>query len=347
MNPRDILQNAWKKRGVPACLMLPLAGVFLLLTSLRHLAYRRGWLHSERLPVPVVVVGNIIVGGSGKTPLVLWLAQRLQQSGRRPGIVSRGYGARDDAGTVREVSADSAAQSVGDEPVLLKRRSGLPLFVGSDRVAAARALLLAHPECDLIICDDGLQHYRLMRDVEIVVLDERGLLNGWPLPAGPLRELPARLVSVDAVVLNGEIDTTSANRPAFRMKLTGATFYRLDNPQQTCEVASLSSLRLAAIAGIGAPERFFRHLESIGLKFSRHAFPDHHRYVAADIAGIDADALLMTEKDAVKCAGFDPRPVWVLPVTAQIESRDGGVSLADLVACRIEEKEKALGSTTA
>lgn len=340
MKPRDILQNSWKKRGVLACLMLLPAGVFFLLAALRRIAYRRGWLRSEKLAVPVVVIGNITVGGSGKTPLTLWLAQRLQQSGRHPGIVSRGYGGCNDAGTItiREVTAESLAQEVGDEPVLLKRRSGLPLFVGSNRVAAARALLAAYPECDLLICDDGLQHYRLARDVEIAVLDERGLLNGWPLPAGPLREPAARLGGVDALVLNGDAATALGGKPAFRMQLVGSTFYRLDDPQQACDAAALTPLRLAAIAGIGVPERFFEHLEKLGLKFSRHIFPDHHHYLPDDFLAIHADALLMTEKDAVKCAGFGKQTIWVLPVSAQVAPSSSGVDLAAHVEHCIEEK---------
>ncbi len=339
------LLNSWQRRGPLALLLLPLAMLFALLVAVRRTLYRRGWLPSERLPVPVVVIGNITAGGSGKTPLTLWLAQQLQQAGRRPGIVSRGYAAQGagGGGTVREVRDDSAALEVGDEPLLLKRRSGLPLFVGHDRVAAARALLAAHPECDLILSDDGLQHYRLARDVEIAVLDGRGLMNGWPLPAGPLREPASRLGSVDALVLNGSA-TPSAEylrgKPLFGMHLGGATFYRLDEPAQTCTAAALGGLRLAAIAGIAVPQRFFNHLEALGLKFTAHAFPDHHRFTAGDLSAIGADALLMTEKDAVKCAGFSKRPVWVLPVTAQVAPLSSGVAagLAAHVQHCIEEK---------
>jgi len=338
MKPSDILQDSWKKRGLPACLLLPLGGIFHFLVAVRRMAYRCGWWRSERLAVPVVVIGNITVGGSGKTPLTLWLAQRLQQSGRRPGIVSRGYGGRDSGATIREVNADSAAQEVGDEPVLLKRRSGLPVFVGGDRVAAARALLAAYPECDLLLCDDGLQHYRLARDVEIAVIDDRGLLNSWPLPAGPLREPAARLGSVDALVLNGDAAVPPSRKPAFRMRLAGSTFYRLDDPRQTCEAAALAGLRLAALAGIGVPERFFEHLEKLGLKFSRHVFPDHHRFAREDLSLIDADVLLMTEKDAVKCAGFGEHVIWVLPVSAQVDPASSGVDLAAHVEHCIEEK---------
>lgn len=298
--------------------MLPLAWVFKLLAALRLALYRTGILKSERLPLPVVVVGNITVGGSGKTPLTLWLGGQLRERGFNPGVVSRGYGG---TGDVREVSIDSDAAEVGDEPLLIKRRTGLPVFVGRDRVAAARALIKAHSECDLILSDDGLQHYQLARDFEIAIQDERGLMNGWPLPAGPLREPPSRLGLVDALVINGEADVPdgSGHPPHFAMILHGDTFHALSDPQQTRAAEDLAGLRLAAIAGIGDPQRFFSHLKRLGLSFEPHPFPDHHRFTAADFSGIDADALLMTEKDAVKCTGVTDRPIWVLPVTARVE----------------------------
>ena len=330
------LQSAWQGRGMLAVLLLPLAAVFALSVALRRGLYRLGLLHRVRLPVAVVVIGNITVGGSGKTPLTLWLAQRLQQHGRCPGIISRGHGG--EPGLVREVHCDSDVLEVGDEPLLLKRRSGVPLFVGRDRVAAARALLGAHPECDLILSDDGLQHYRLARDVEIAVLDARGLMNGWPLPAGPLREPARRLRKVDAVVLNGPVNLPETAVPKFQMNLGGATFYALDCPARNCQASALADLKLAAIAGIGFPQRFFDHLVGLGLNFSAHAFPDHHRYVADDLSRIGADALLMTEKDAVKCTGLTHRPVWVLPVMAQVDPAQAGTDLATHVERCIMEK---------
>lgn len=332
-----ILQQSWRKRGLLASTLLPLAGIFWVLVALRRALYRAGWLHIERLPVPVVIIGNIIVGGSGKTPLTLWLAQQFQKQGRRPGIVSRGHGGIRASGKVQEVSADSDVLQVGDEPLLLKRRSGLPIFVGRDRVAAAHALLGAHPECDLILSDDGLQHYRLGRNVEIAVLDNRGLLNGWPLPAGPLREPLARIKRIDALVLNDAAVTPFEDVPLFRMGLVGATFYAMHDCTRICDAKALENLSLAAVAGIGAPQRFFDHLAGLGLNFSTHAFPDHHRYTAADLSAISADAFLMTEKDAVKCAGLTDRPVWVLPVTAQVEPAQSGMDLAAHVESCIME----------
>jgi len=300
-----------------ACLLLPFSLLFMVLVALRRALYRAGLLHRERLPVPVVVVGNITVGGSGKTPLVIHLAQALRALGRHPGIVSRGY--RGDATHVAEVTPGSDPGVVGDEPLLLARSSGCPVFVGRDRVAAARALLARHPQCDLILSDDGLQHYRLDRAVEIAVFDERGVMNGWCLPAGPLREPISRLSRVDAVVLNG-IGVSPAptlDRPVFTMRLLSESFYRLDDPLLTCGAVDLTDMKLHAVAGIGMPQRFFDRLGAMGLSFTGHAFVDHHHFRVVDLA-FAGDAILTTEKDAVKLARLSlSLPVWVLPVTAE------------------------------
>jgi tetraacyldisaccharide 4'-kinase len=308
--------RVWKNRGPLACLLLPLGLLFFLIVALRRLLYRFGWLAAARLPVPVVVIGNIIAGGAGKTPLTVWLAQRLVALGRKPGIVSRGYGRDGDA--VRKVGAGDTASEVGDEPLLLARRTNCPVMVGADRAAAAQALLQAHPECDLILCDDGLQHYRLHRDIEIAVIDRRGLMNGWPLPAGPLREPASRLNNVDALVLNDTEWLPVKGVPIFRMQLSGGRFYRLDNPDTTCTASDFAGRRLHAVAGIGEPQRFFDHLAALGLICDSHAFPDHHRYVGADL-DFAGDAILTTEKDALKCAGLTAMPIWVLPVDAVID----------------------------
>lgn len=309
------LTAAWRSRGLLACLLLPLGLAFAVLVTLRRRLYGLGLLPRERLPVPVVVVGNIIAGGAGKTPLTLYLAQRLRELGRHPGIVSRGYGG---AGRVSEVCVDSTPAMVGDEPLLMKRRFGGPVFVGRCRAEAARALLAAHPDCDLILCDDGLQHYALARDVEIAVLDRRGLMNGWPLPAGPLREPPARLEEVHALVTQGLETWPESNVPRFAMSLEGGRFVRLDDPALHCESSKLAGLRLHAVAGIGEPRRFFDHLEALGLSFTPHAFPDHHPYTLSDL-DFGGDGILTTEKDAVKFPASLPLPVWVLPVEARLE----------------------------
>jgi tetraacyldisaccharide 4'-kinase len=272
---------------------------------LRRALYRAGILATIRLPVPVVVVGNITAGGAGKTPLTIWLAEELRRRGRQPGVISRGYGGS--AEGVREVSQDDTPDVVGDEPLLIRRRAGCPVFVGRDRAEAGKALLATHPEVDVLLCDDGLQHYRLGRDVEIAVVDRRGLWNGWLQPAGPLREPPSRLKSVDAVVANGW-----SGLAAFQMVLVGDRFVPLTGNASLDE-----AMRLHAVAGIGEPQRFFDHLAALGLKFDAHPFPDHHAYAAADL-DFAGDAILTTEKDAVKFGALAKLPVWVLPVSATV-----------------------------
>jgi tetraacyldisaccharide 4'-kinase len=270
------------------------------------------------MPVPVVVVGNILVGGTGKTPLVIHLALDLRARGRHPGIVSRGY--RGNGAHTHEVTAASDPGVVGDEPLLLARRTECPVFVGRDRLAAARNLLATYPQCDLLIADDGLQHYRLERDVEIALVDGRGMMNGWALPAGPLREPVSRLGMVDALVLNGTAVSPAPTfaGTTFAMTLLGERFYRLDESMTSCGAADLAGKILHAVAGIGSPPRFFDQLTAMGLNFSAHPFADHHDY-CEDEMQFAGDAILTTEKDAVKLSRLRlPLPVWVLPVTAEV-----------------------------
>ncbi|WP_310491869.1 tetraacyldisaccharide 4'-kinase [Dechloromonas sp.] len=309
------LQRQWfeQRRLTPALwLLLPLSWLYSLLSALNR------WLAKPvRLPVPVIVVGNLIVGGAGKTPLTLWLAQQLKARGWQPGIISRGYG-RSGEGVV-SVGADSPPEEVGDEPLLLARRSGVPIYVGRQRAAAGAALLAAHPDVNVVLCDDGLQHYGLARDVELVVFDGRGAGNGWRLPVGPLREPLGRLATVDAIIGNNLKSRFAASAPTFDMILQPGSFYRLDDPQQTCSAESLGSRgQLHALAGIGNPGRFFQTLESLGLNCENHPFPDHQRYAATDLAFARDGILLMTEKDAVKCAGLTVGETWVLPVEAEL-----------------------------
>lgn len=327
------LQRQWfeQRRLSPALwLLAPLTGLYAAVAERRRRRAR-----PERLAVPVIVVGNITVGGAGKTPLTLWLAGQLGERGWRPGIVSRGYGSAESG--ARPVGTQSAAVDVGDEPILLARRSARPVWVGRDRVAAGRALLAAHPEVDVILCDDGLQHYRLARDVELAVFDGRGAGNGWQLPAGPLREPLGRLATVDAVVCNGAPDARlPPTPPHFAMALRAGDFYRLDDPRQRCAAADLAGRQLNALAGIGDPERFFRTLEDLGLVFSRHPFPDHHAYRAGDLAFARDGVLLMTEKDAVKCAGLAPGETWVLPVEAELSP-----ALIELIVEKLRGRQAA------
>lgn len=311
------LQHHWYRLSPLHLFLFPVSLVFRAIAGLRRFLYRSGILASVGLPVPVVVIGNISVGGTGKTPLTLWLAQQLIDNGWHPGIVSRGYtkteGSRK---TPHEVSIDDAADAVGDEPLLMAQRALCPVWIGRDRPAAALALLQAHPECDIILSDDGMQHYRMRRNAEIAVVDgARRFGNGLLLPAGPLREPVSRLKQVDAIVIN----SGKAEDNEFAMSLEGTRFHNLLNPEMIVPAGNFSGQRLHAIAGIGHPQRFFAHLKHLGLNAQHHAFPDHHRYSAGDIAFNDADAILMTEKDAVKCAAFATEKCWVLRVDAQVD----------------------------
>lgn len=340
------LARRWYQQPLACTLLplLPLAWLFRLLVGVRRGLYRRGLLRSFRLPVPVIVIGNLTVGGSGKTPLVLWLVRCLREAGWRPGIISRGY--RGAVGGELAVTVASDPAQVGDEPLLLARRSGVPVTVGSDRVRAARALLAANPECNVIVSDDGLQHYRLQRSVEIAVFDGRCAGNSQLLPAGPLREPLQRLSTVDAMVWNSAapaglaaaaaVVRVARNVPQFAMRLGGERFFALHDAQRQCGVQDLAGKRLYAIAGIGDPARFFAQLEALGLEFEAHPFPDHHRYCAADLAFADDGVLLMTEKDAVKCAALTVREAWVLPVDAQLAAAADGKSLLDSILEKLD-----------
>lgn len=293
---------------VPSALKA-LAAVYRVGVHLRRRLYLESWLPVRRLPVPVLVVGNLSVGGTGKTPLVIALADILRRAGFSPGVVSRGYGGRSHSWP-RAVTADSDPREVGDETVLIAARSGVPVMAGPDRVAAARGLL--EWGCDVIVADDGLQHYRLGRQVEIAVIDgARGLGNGWCLPAGPLREPPERLESVDLVVKNGG----EAGPGEFLMHLEGDTAVRLGDGARR-PLASFAGRKVRALAGIGNPGRFFDHLRSFGLEVAERAFPDHHVFRAEDLAWGADIPLLMTEKDAVKCRAFPGESLWAVPVRA-------------------------------
>ena len=318
------LTRAWQRRGPLACALWPLSLLFRALSGARAALYRAGLKASTRLPVPVVVVGNIFIGGTGKTPLTIWLAQVLREAGYTPGVISRGFGRS--GATPREVSATSSAQDAGDEPLLIALRTGCPVFVGRVRADAGRALLAAHPQVDILISDDGLQHYALQRDVEIVLFDSRGAGNGWLLPAGPLREPVARrrdFTIVNAAALTPALRAQVGGSPV-RMQLGGALAEPLMQPGQGVPLATLAGKRLLAAAGIGNPARFFAMLRGAGLAFAELPLPDHHDFLDQPFAHVDADIILITEKDAVKCRQIkqlrdDPR-LWVVPVTAQLDA---------------------------
>ncbi|GIX22763.1 MAG: hypothetical protein KatS3mg121_1546 [Gammaproteobacteria bacterium] len=308
-------ERLWYGAHPLAQLLAPLGSLFGLLVGLRRALYRRGWLKVERFPAPVVVVGNITVGGTGKTPLVLWLARHLARRGRRPGIVSRGYRGRAKRWPV-VVDADTPVAAVGDEARLLFERSGCPVVVGPDRAAAVRELI-ARFDCDVVLSDDGLQHYRMGRDIEIVVVDgTRGFGNGLLLPAGPMREPKVRLKSVDFIVTNG------ARLPgAWPMQVKGDRLVNLADGE-TGRIEDWRGLRVHAVAALGNPERFFDALRAAGLQPIEHRFRDHHEFTVAELTFDDPYPVITTEKDAVKLRPLldrlDGRRFWYLPVEAKL-----------------------------
>lgn len=300
--------NLWNPAGGSLILRIPLSWLFAVLIRLRRILYRKGILRSTRLGVPVIVVGNITVGGSGKTPLTIWLVERLREWGWQPGIASRGYGAAADEATRVETNGDPAA--VGDEPLLLARRTGRPVAIAKRR-AEAGALLIASG-CDIIVTDDGLQHYALARDLEIAMVDgARRFGNGRLLPAGPLREPLSRLDYVDLVVAKGR-----AQAGEFAMELTASCWRNVADPGLTRPVDYFQGKSAHAVAGIAYPPSFFELLRRLGVHVIEHPLPDHHRFSPHELSFDDSLPVLMTEKDAVKCRDFAADKAWYLEVEA-------------------------------
>jgi len=311
MSLANWLQNQWYGQRPPLGLV-PFSGLFRGVVALRRLAYRQGWKPSQHLPVPVIVVGNLTVGGTGKTPLTIWLVEFLKASGYKPGVVSRGYGGRKQAKPVA-VTADSDPAEVGDEPVLIAQRTGCPVFVFPYRAEAGR-VLLAENDCDILLADDGLQHYALARDLEIAVVDgERRFGNGLCLPAGPLREPVERLAEVDLIVCRGQ-----AREGEYPLALHCDQAVSLADPHLTKPLAEFVGQKLRAVAGIGHPQRFFADLKLAGLSVEERGFPDHHSFSADDLGPDDGTPILMTEKDAVKCRNFASERLWAVPLRAQL-----------------------------
>lgn len=308
----DRLLEAWY-RGHPALVLLrPLEALFRCVVRRRRERFLRGEGDIYRAPVPVVVVGNITVGGTGKTPLILWLIEACRRHGLRVGVVSRGYGAKPPHLPWR-VTADQSAEQAGDEPLLIVQRTGVPLAIDPDRPRAVRALLEAQP-LDLILCDDGLQHYRLARDLELVLIDAaRGLGNGRCLPAGPLREPAERLASVDALLHNGAGEDPPGG---YAFRLQPSALVHLGTGERRPLGHFLPGTAVHALAGIGNPRRFFATLEALHWRPIPHAFADHARYRAEQLRFSPALPVVMTEKDAVKCRAFAPADCWYLAVDA-------------------------------
>jgi tetraacyldisaccharide 4'-kinase len=318
---QERLTRLWYAEDAGAAPILRgLSWIYAALVRVRSAAYAAHWLSSQRVGKPVVVVGNLTVGGTGKTPLVAWLAQRLTHLGLQVGIVSRGYGRSFDEPHL--VQPDSSWREVGDEPLLLRRRTGCLTMVGRERVAAAKALV-AHG-IDVIVADDGLQHLQLARDCEIVVIDgSRGFGNGRLLPAGPLREPGSRLLRADITVVNGRAEHRSLRREGLRgttavtMEMAAGNACRVDSTAPERPLESFRGQRVHAVAGIGNPGRFFRDLRERGIDVVEHPFADHHPFAAHDLEFGDTLPVLMTEKDAVKCRDFANPRLWHVPIVAQ------------------------------
>ncbi|MCG8434082.1 MAG: tetraacyldisaccharide 4'-kinase [Gammaproteobacteria bacterium] len=318
----------WHKNGFMAVALSPLSWLFGALVKLRRSWYRNGKLKSRRLSCPVIIVGNITVGGTGKTPFIIWLIKQLSRQDITAGVISRGHGRL--GKELAEVTMDSHVNEVGDEPLLIHKKTGSPVFVAQDRASAGGALLEKH-DVDVIISDDGLQHYKLQRDMEIVLIDsERGFGNGRLLPAGPLREPESRLSEADTVIANIGSGERRLDISNISMRMDHSYVVALATGEKR-EITSFEGSIVHAVAGIGHPERFFGQLRSAGLKIIPHIFPDHAVYKEADLSFNDGASVLMTEKDAIKCESFAQRNWWYVPVTVRL-SQPGEGELLDKIS---------------
>ena len=335
----ESLTRAWYQGALWLLLLWPLACLFFVITLVRRWLYRSGIKKSYRSPAPVIVVGNVTVGGAGKSPLVAYLVANLQNSGYRPGVLSRGYGANVEPNEPRLVEVDSLPSQVGDEPLMLKRKLACPVAVCPNRKNAIE-LLLAQG-CDVLVSDDGLQHLAMERDLEVCVFDgERMWGNGRLLPSGPLREPLSRLESVNYVVINGGADPAiSFPVPCYSMVLGAQELCELNSDRKRSLVDACADLNqrgsgvlVHAVAGIGNPERFFKSLEEQGFVIERHPFNDHHQFENRDFQGFSEQMIIMTEKDAVKCKSLKLNDAWYLPVQAQLNDNLAQQIVSDLQA---------------
>lgn len=344
------LQTAWLSRGPLAWLLLPIGLLFGMASALRRSLYTKDLLRAQRLPVPVVVVGNLVAGGAGKTPTVMAIVELLRRRGFTPGIVSRGHG-RKSAGLVH-LRPDMPASECGDEPLLMQMRTGAAIVVGSDRVGAGHALLQAHPEVNLIVADDGLQHLQLARDVQVLVFDERGAGNGWPLPAGPLREpMPTAMPPHSLVVYNANAATTPLHGSLARRALRGVASlesWRRGEPATSSGLQALQGRTLIAAAGLARPQRFYDMLTAAGLSFSTLPLPDHFDYATLPWPTGSAD-VIVTEKDAVKLRPerMGRTQVWVATLDFELDDEFETALLGMLPAPASPQSHIDHGSPTA
>ncbi len=336
----SVAEKVWYGQSFLRYPLMPLSWVFAAAAAARRALYQKGILKSEKLPIPVIVVGNINVGGVGKTPVTIWLANILESVGQKPAVISRGYGGKKHAQSVL-VTRESDPSEVGDEPVLIAQRCDCTVIVDQNRIRAANTALSTG--ANVIISDDGLQHYRLQRDIELVVMDaSRGLGNGLLLPAGPLRESEKRLQFVDRVLLQQEpglkkirYGNRILDRRISRFSLSGDKLVNVADAQQELPILDLIGETVHAVAGIGNPEKFFRHLEHFGLTVIRHPLADHAQIAQADIRFEDGLKVIVTEKDAVKCRGIAHESLWTLPVTVEF-GKDEKMQWLKLLTTKID-----------
>lgn len=309
--------SMWYGQRPIALAFVPLSWLFFVIIKIRKLLYTKGWKTSMKVAAPVIIVGNITVGGTGKTPLVIWLAQLLEKAGYRPGIISRGYKGIASSWP-QQAREDSDSRVVGDEAKILAKRAGCPVAVGPDRAKSAQALIERHG-CDVIVSDDGLQHYAIQRDIEIAIIDgERRYGNSFLLPAGPLREPVERLSTVDMVVCNG-----LASSGEFPLRVEGKVAFNVNDETLTKPLEEFKGQSVHAVAGLGNPSRFFSHLKKFGILFESHIFSDHYAYTSNDISFADDKLVMMTEKDAVKCTDIASDNCWYVPIRAQMTEKFG------------------------
>ena len=330
-------ERQWQTTSWAHVLLIPVSWLFAVLACLRRWGYRWNMFPATKLPVPVIVIGNISVGGVGKTPLVIYLARQLRAAGYHPGILSRGYGGRQTG----EVLPDSDPGQYGDEPVLIAQRSACPVYVHPARAEGGQGLLQLYPQTDVLICDDGLQHYALQRDIEIAVVQRpQGLGNGRLLPAGPLRESMSRLQQVDLVVESGQLAAIPSTGPVFRQVLQAGHWTSVSDFSTTTTPEALRQRPLLAIAGIGHPQRFFQSLQAMDLSCETRIFADHHAYSSADFNQVvGKKTILMTEKDAVKCRHLGLTDAWFLPVEAVLAPVGHAQSFTDCVTGLLQQRE--------
>jgi len=326
----------WEKLHLFAILLWPLSWGFSMFAGLRRMAFRNGWFNSAKLPVPVIIVGNLRVGGTGKTPIVIALAKALAEAGYQPGIISRGYGKADvnESSEASQVLPESNPADCGDEPVLMARLLAslkIPVFVGAKRVAAGQKLLKKYPKCDIIISDDGLQHYALQRhpvreggrDIEIVVRDARAEGNGLLLPAGPLRE-PAHRARDLTIQTGVDLPLSNINflgGPLYVVNVKMGHVYKQSDPSQSAPLETFAGRNILAGAGLGHPQKFFDIIDQAGVSAKHLPLPDHFSYATnpfADPSYADIEVILITEKDAVKCQSLNESRLWVVPLEATL-----------------------------